>query len=141
MPRGKKNPEYIGKPPEAVRAFQAQRTSATRRGIPFLFTFTEWWAWWQVDDRWTNRGMGSDKLVMARYGDEGPYSPGNVFCATHAKNLKYMPARWGRPTSPKAMEVFKRRGAERHNSRPVETPAGTFASATLAGEHFGFTRQ
>jgi hypothetical protein len=26
-------------------------------------------------------------------------------------------------------------------SRPVQTPAGVFGSATLAAEHFGFTRQ
>jgi hypothetical protein len=78
MPRGK-NLEYIGKPPEAVRAFQAQRTTARRRGIPFLLTFTEWWAWWQIDERWERRGNGLGKLMMARFNDQGPYSPGNVY--------------------------------------------------------------
>jgi hypothetical protein len=95
MPRGKRDPEYIGKSAEAVRAFQVQRTNANRRGIQFLFTFEEWWAWWQIDNRWANRGMGSGKFVMARKGDTGPYSPDNVYCATHAQNVRDVPSeRW-----------------------------------------------
>jgi len=87
MPRGK-NPEYIGKPPEAIRAFQVQRTNANRRGIPFLFTFTEWWAWWQTDGRWERRGHGMGKLQMAHFNDTGAYHPDNVYCATHEQNSR-----------------------------------------------------
>lgn len=47
-------------------AFSIQKRNAKQRGIPFLFTFQEWWAWWQIDNRWENRGMGRDKFVMAR---------------------------------------------------------------------------
>jgi hypothetical protein len=124
-------------------AYSAQKRTAKQRGIEWKFTFAEWWAWWQIDNRWANRGMGGSKLVMARHGDAGPYNPENVYCATHSQNISDRKGRglWGRPVSSKAMEVFKRRGAERHNSRPVITPAGTFASATLAAEHFGFSRQ
>jgi hypothetical protein len=46
-------------------AFSVQKRNAKKRGIPFLFTFQEWWAWWQIDNRWENRGMGRDKFVMA----------------------------------------------------------------------------
>jgi hypothetical protein len=145
MPRGK-NPEYIGMPPEAVRAFQAQRTSARRRGISFEFTFTEWWAWWQTDNRWANRGMGSGKFVMARKSDRGSYSPDNVYCATHLENIKEVPheirsdaSRRSWKNGPKNSPIAQK-GEKNPSSRPIETPAGTFASATLAAEHFGFTR-
>jgi hypothetical protein len=144
--RGGRYPEYVGKPPEAVRAFQVQRTNANRRGIPFLFTFEEWWAWWQTDNRWANRGMGSGKFVMARKGDKGPYSPENVYCATHLENIKEVPpeirsdaSRRSWKNGPKNSPIAQR-GEKNPSSRPVETPAGTFASATLAAEHFGFTR-
>jgi hypothetical protein len=143
--RRRRYPEYVGKPPEAVRAFQAQRTSARRRGIPFLFTFEEWWAWWQIGNRWQNRGMGKHKFVMARFGDKGPYSPKNVYCATHEENHAIVPTEVRSQASRKAWTVNpdkprNPRGAKNHLSRPVQTPAGVFGSATLAAEHFGFTR-
>ncbi|GEO19315.1 hypothetical protein [Microvirga aerophila] len=147
MPRGKKNPEYTGKPPEAVRAFQVQRTTACRRGIPFLFTFTEWWAWWRIDARWEHRGNGLGKLMMARFNDAGAYSPENVYCATHEQNSRDISyetrsitnkAGWARGRA-RNSPLFSK-GANNPNSRPVETPEGIFASATLAAEHFGFSR-
>jgi hypothetical protein len=147
MPRGKKNPEYIGKPPEAVRAFQSQRTIARRRGIPFLFSFTEWWKWWQTDNRWANRGVGKGKFVMARKGDKGPYSPGNVYCTTHEQNGRDIASEtqsrsaksaWINGTANTPLML---RGAGNPSSRPVKTPDGIFDSATLAAEHYGFTRQ
>ena len=67
-------------------AFEVQRRSAKRRGIPFLFSFEEWQAWWVEDGRWPERGRGRDKLCMARFGDAGPYSWDNVYCTTHAGN-------------------------------------------------------
>jgi hypothetical protein len=147
MPRGKKNPEYIGKPPEAVRAFQAQRTSARRRGIEWQFSFEEWWDWWQIDERWERRGHGLGKLQMARFNDEGPYNPSNVYCATHERNSRDIAyerrsitnkAGWARGRA-RNSPLF-RKGAGNPNSRPIQTPEGIFASATLAAEHFGFSR-
>src|SRR3712207_5757761 len=68
------------------QAFSGHRSGAARRGIPFLFGFEEWRAWWLEDGRWEHRRPGG--LCMARRGDAGPYAPNNVYCATHAQNTK-----------------------------------------------------
>jgi hypothetical protein len=91
--------------------------------------------------------MGADKFVMARKGDQGPYSPENVYCATHAQNVRDVGSeRWseinriswyaGAKNSP-----IYQKGEKNPNSLPIETPAGRFANATEAAEHFGITRQ
>ena len=72
--------------PKARIAFNAHRSGAKKRGIEFLFTFDEWWAWWQIDGRWARRGSHQDQLVMARIGDGGAYEPGNVQCITNTQN-------------------------------------------------------
>lgn len=68
-------------------AFQEHRHNAKFRDIDFLFTYEEWRDWWLTDDRWSRRGCKRDQLVMARFGDEGPYSLDNVYCATVVQNL------------------------------------------------------
>src|SRR3954454_6072443 len=75
-------------PPAARGAFYNHRSRAARRGIPFMFTMEEWWQWWSEDDKWSRRGRRTDELVMARFGDAGPYCPGNVYSATASQNLK-----------------------------------------------------
>ena len=74
-------------PKAVLLAFTGQSRSAQNRGIAFEFTIKEWWEWWQTDNRWANRGRGRDKLVMARYNDEGPYKPSNTYCATGSQNI------------------------------------------------------
>jgi hypothetical protein len=125
-------------------AYSVQKRNAKQRGIEWKFTFKEWWAWWQVDDRWANRGMGNDKFVMARRGDTGPYSPENVYCATHKQNhadirpgVMSENVRKGWQTKPKP----RRNGAEHYKSMAIQTPAGVFVNAVKAAEHFGITRQ
>jgi hypothetical protein len=49
--------------------FGASRRGAKRRGIPFLFTFEEWWE-------------------MARYGDVGAYEVGNVKIIPFGDNVR-----------------------------------------------------
>ena len=78
----------LGIPEKGLRAYCAHRAGARRRGIEFLFTLPEWWAWWQLDGRWSRRGLGAQSLVMARRGDLGPYCASNVYPATHAENLR-----------------------------------------------------
>jgi hypothetical protein len=56
--------------------FRTQRSGARSRGIDWHFTFEEWLAWWGDDIE--QRGHYSGQLVMARYGDIGPYHPDNV---------------------------------------------------------------
>lgn len=53
-----------------------QKTSAKNRNIEWQFTFDEWVLWWGAD--MSNRGCRKGQLVMARLGDQGPYSPKNV---------------------------------------------------------------
>jgi hypothetical protein len=77
-----------GYPPEVLKAFMAHFHVAKIRGIPFQFTISDWWSWWQTDNRWAGRGVGSQGLVMARFNDQGPYSPENVYCVTNAQNAR-----------------------------------------------------
>lgn len=64
-------------------AFLGQKSQAARRGIGWFFTFMQWWEFWRYS--YTERGNG--KLVMARFGDVGPYSPSNVKIMTSAANV------------------------------------------------------
>lgn len=141
-------PKIVARGPRPLQkqkaAFSAQKRNAKQRGIPFLFTFQEWWAWWQIDNRWESRGMGSDKFVMARHGDKGPYSPENVYCATHAQNIGSINAQensarikaaWAR-----GVDFKLPKGADNPRSMAIQTPDGVFANATLAAEHFGLSR-
>ena len=140
-------PAKLPYPPEVVRAFQMHRYNAGRRSIPFLFTIAEWWAWWQIDDRWARRGVGRDKLVMARKGDIGPYSTENVYAATHQQNVKDTdPAKVAANlakavVAPGHASALRVKGGAHPRSRGVITEAGRFANATQAAEHHGITRQ
>lgn len=136
------------------RAFQMHRWNAKRRGIPFLFTFDQWVAWWMTGDRWSRRGRTKDALVMARPGDTGPYSPSNVVCISHHENRCIEPIfnmsesrkqrkrllmkrSWANPARWDAV----RRGANHPRSRPVRTQVGVFANASLAARAFEIPRQ
>lgn len=64
--------------------YSQHKHNAKRRGIPFLLTFEQWWEIWAP--HWPDRGKGAGKLVMARYGDEGPYASWNVRIVTQEHN-------------------------------------------------------
>jgi hypothetical protein len=130
-------------------AFDRQRRNAKSRGIPFLLTFEEWWAWWQVDGRWAQRGRRKGCLVMARYGDVGPYAIWNIYCSTAGDNVAL-----GRKATPKRPEAIQKAIATRrltddfahlrdrpnHPKRhPVVSPAGAFPSIALAAKANGLT--
>jgi hypothetical protein len=65
--------------------FWQQKGGAKKRGIEWHFTFEEWVEWWGED--FERRGSGKGKLVMARFGDTGPYHPDNVRKITHGENI------------------------------------------------------
>lgn len=67
----------------ARKRFNGKRASSKQRGIPFLFTFDEWLAWWLATGRYDEYGH---RWVMARIGDRGAYEPGNVVCKAGAQN-------------------------------------------------------
>jgi len=68
---------------KARHAWQAHKTDAKQRGIPFYFKFESWVAWWEKElgPNWQNlRGCRRGQYVMARLADKGPYHPRNVRC-------------------------------------------------------------
>lgn len=71
----------------AKRAFFQQRKSAGKRGIGWRLTFGQWWRIWIESGHWGQRGRGRDSFVMARHGDAGAYSVGNVYIASNAVNV------------------------------------------------------
>ena len=79
--------------------YSCQKSKAKERGIEWKFTFEEWWALWEP--RWAERGCGKDRLVMARYGDSGPYETTNVRICSLSENsregsAKANEARWAK---------------------------------------------
>jgi hypothetical protein len=88
---------------------------------------------------------------MARFGDAGPYSVANVYCATNADNMADIPWAKRSATIKVAMDRLRADPAYHHHlavrgdghpsSRAVLTPKGRFGSCCLAAEAFGVTRQ
>jgi hypothetical protein len=66
---------YRGSP---VEQFVVQRRTARDRGIEWRLSLLEWWEIWATSGKYEKRGRGGDRYVMARHGDSGPYSVGNV---------------------------------------------------------------
>lgn len=95
--------------------YREHRKGATIRGIPFLLTFDEWYDWWlsQGVDRNIPRLNSGDILCMCRIGDQGPYTLGNIYCATKGQNTS------------DAHKNNPNRGGHR---KQIQTPAGVFRS-------------
>ena len=72
---------------DEMRKYLSHKSGAASRGIPFLFTFEQWWEIWQHSGHWHERGHGKDKYCMARPGDIGPYAVGNVKIVTNSEIL------------------------------------------------------
>ena len=65
-------------------AYRQQRNNAISREIPWEFTLISWLLKW--DGRLHKRGRCNGNLVMARFGDVGPYSPENTKIVTCNEN-------------------------------------------------------
>ncbi|MDP9651914.1 sigma factor-like helix-turn-helix DNA-binding protein [Paraburkholderia caledonica] len=72
---------------KATKAYVHQKRNSAKRGIKFSLTFPQWWAVWQKSGKWEQRGRGQG-YVMARTGDVGSYSVGNVYICTQSQNSK-----------------------------------------------------
>ena len=66
-------------------AYAQQKDNASKRSIDWQFTFDSWVKWWGADLE--KRGCRSDDLVMARYGDTGPYAHFNCFKSKASENV------------------------------------------------------
>lgn len=71
----------------ATYPFIQQRSNSRRRGIQWDLTAWEWWQIWQRSGKWSQRGRGAFKYVMARDNDEGPYASWNVSIIRHGENV------------------------------------------------------
>jgi hypothetical protein len=74
--------------PNLQRRYLAQRISAKDRGIEWRFSFEEWLKVWTDSGHLAERGRGRGRYVMARLGDVGPYSAGNVEIIPYEKNCR-----------------------------------------------------
>lgn len=73
---------------DALQKFRDQRMRSKQRGIAWDLSFGQWWRIWAASGKWSMRGRSvADSAVMARVWDVGPYSYGNVYITTLAKNF------------------------------------------------------
>lgn len=96
---------------EPRQAFMQQRRNARQRGIEWLLSFDDWWSIWRESGHWESRGIARGQYVMARRGDAGPYSSGNVSIELATKNCRDQQHRqqlWKRK-SPAEMAAFSRK--------------------------------
>lgn len=68
---------------------------ARKRGVEWSITFPEWWKVWQESGHYHERGRGQG-YCMARFGDIGSYSVGNVYIVTIGQNFSdsYIKSPW-----------------------------------------------
>lgn len=69
-----------------VKAYLNQRHTADTRKIAWRFNLAEWWKVWDDSGHWEQRGRGQG-YCMARWADDGPYSPDNVYICTISQNF------------------------------------------------------
>jgi len=126
-----------------------QRKSAKERGIDWQFTFESWILWWGEDIYL--RGPHKGQLVMARYGDVGPYHPDNVRKITCTENAqecwtgrkhstdtltKMSQAQKGKIVS---AETKQRQSENSGKKKAIQTPLGQFDSLVKAAKYHGVT--
>ncbi len=68
--------------------FMTQRSNAGKRGVEWRLTLWEWWNIWRESGKWDLRGKMIGQYVMARVGDQGPYSVDNVYITTSSENCR-----------------------------------------------------
>ncbi len=66
--------------------YEHHRAASRGRGAAWQFTFPEWIKMWGESGRLHLRGPGGAGYCMARFKDQGPYSPTNVYICTNSQN-------------------------------------------------------
>lgn len=108
------------------QAFRQQRAAAADRGIEWNFDFASWLLVWQQSGHLDQRGRGVGRYCMARFGDTGPYAPGNVRICLQEENTseafqtKPYVERRGRIGGPTGLGGGK--GVYRRTDRPRAKP-------------------
>ena len=82
------NPEAVLLARDLNRCFLQQRSNARLRGIEWHLTFCEWRDWWLASGHLHERGRHRGEWVMARPGDVGAYTLGNIQCMRAEDNVK-----------------------------------------------------
>jgi hypothetical protein len=115
---------------KSITMYNTHKKTASDRGISFLLSFNEWNNWWLshgIDKNGpSQKELGisrKDTLCMCRYGDIGPYSLDNIYCATASQNAK-------------DMDKYK----HKFSRKPIKTKEGNFQSIKEWCEFTGKSR-
>ncbi len=71
---------------DMLHKYNVHKAGAKRRNVPFTLTFDQWATIWSTSGKWAERGKGTDKYCMSRFGDVGGYEVDNVFIQTNREN-------------------------------------------------------
>jgi hypothetical protein len=112
------------------KRYYEQRGQAKGRGIEWQFTYESWIAWWGEDI--VNRGPRKGQLVMARFGDTGPYHPDNVRKLTAEENV--IEGHFGKSHSDSTKTLLSMNSSLK---KRIQTPYGVFDSRCAAARHIG----
>jgi len=109
------------------KCYHNAKFSAKYRNIDWQFTPEQWRQWWLDNgvDKNQPRHYKGDSFVMARYGDQGPYHPDNVYITTNTGNLQDADHTYDR--NPK-------RGPRDVGCRSIHTPYGEYKKIKTAAE-------
>lgn len=109
------------------KAYIQQKGDAKKRGIEFKLTFEEFSNWW--GDDFQHRGVGSNKLVMARYNDIGAYELSNIKKITFGDNSRECRSRYP--------GTFYKGGK---TGKPITLEGKTYKDINEATEQTGYSR-
>jgi NUMOD3 motif len=105
------------------RKFYSQKWHSQRRGIEWQFTLDEWINWWG-DDIYL-RGNKKGQLVMARFGDTGPYHLDNVKKITCSDNTSEA------HTAKRVSQDTRKKLSLSRSGKPGPNLGKTFSAETL----------
>lgn len=126
----------VGRDRTPLGALKRQKQNARSRLIPWELNLWQWWTIWQQSGKWDQRGRTG--YVMARVGDDGPYSERNVYITTSGENIrdgaivrlgrrKYDLPRGVRPSG-KRFSAHRMKGGQSHRLGTFDTPEEAHAA-------------
>lgn len=77
-----------------ILRYTQQRNNARSRAIPFLLSFSQWYAIWQASGKLDLCGRGKGKFCMSRLNDAGAYELGNVHVQPCVENSREAVNKW-----------------------------------------------